>query len=1162
MEQIDLSNLTVLLLEDVETDAELVKRLLIKNNLAFTFRHITWFPDFINALQEVKPDVILSDYQLQGNTGLDALNYCIESGYNKPFIFVTSSENESIAVECLKTGAFDYILKDKLFMLPSAIEKAVAKYNTNFEMTQTRHALENRERLLAAIAEVSKILLADITIEDALYKLVRIIGQASGQDRTYIFERTRQSDTTYPLFSQTYEWVKEGVSSEIDNPNLQNINLNDFSTDILENLKENKLVNAVIREIPQTLLPLFISQNIFSVLLVPINVNNELWGFIGLDNCRFEYRWNDTDLDAFMTVGSLIENFILRYQNELTLRENEEKYRLLAENALDVIWTMDLSGKYLYVSPSIISLRGVTPDEYLNESIEDSLAPGSAEFARQLFKEMKPLIEKGERPGPLTLVLEQNCKWGGTIWTEVIVSGVYNKKGEFSHILGVTRDITKRKKAEDELSASRNLFESLTTVSPVGVFRTDPDGYTTYVNPRWQELSGISDVEALGNGWMVAVHPDDLEKVKKHWGETSTSNSKAELEYRFRHKNGRIVWVIGNVVPEFEKGKIKGFIGTITDLTSRRLSEKALRESEERFRNSITHAPIPVMIHSERKILQLSDSFIATTGIKPDELKNIDQWYEMAARIEDSYNPEGLLLKNAHYPIIEGTWRVFSRKTIPRIWEFNSSLIGTYNETQEVYISMAMDVTNKKQMEEELYKSRLELNAIFHGAPILMFLLNNRREIIKVNQTALHYTGKNRQDILEKRLGAALSCKYCTDGDECMRNEFCNQCKFTAMTDSIFVANKKSITVEDLEMPISFQGKIQERIFYTHAEILFSDPEEKVLFTMLDITERINSAKELKVSEEKFRNLIANAPVGIALVSSEGKIVEVNRGALKIFGYDYHEEMIGINAEEFYFDKMERTHFITKLKADQAKGLETQMVDRFGNQIWIMETAVTHIFPDGDTGHLSILEDISQRKESEAKIRAYQENLQEMIKARTHELENSNRELGKLFKAVEHSPSTVIITDRMGNIEYVNPKFCEITGYSFEEVIGNNPRMVKSNDTPKEYYQQMWETISAGKTWTGQFKNKKKDGSLFWELCSIAPIFDINNEITHYVGVKQDITEKMLAEEQLRNYTRELEIFNKTMVDRELRMIEMKEEVNQLCRSLGIPEKYSTNWEM
>lgn len=852
MNEKEFKDLDILLLEDVDFDAELIRRQLAKNNLIGHFRHVTNLKDFQAEIENRIPAVVLSDYQLQGNTGLDAINYRNSKGYNFPFIFVTSSENESIAVECLKSGASDYILKDKLFLIPSAIQKALEK--------------------------------------------------------------------------------------------------------------------------------------------------------------------NKADADVLEARKALIE--------------------------------------------------------------------------------------------------------------------------------------------------STQLFQTLSTMSPVGVFRTNPDGLTTYVNPRWCQLAGLTPDEAMENKWMDAVHPDDIEKVTGHWKNTWTNMNQAELEYRFRHKDGRVVWVIGNVVPEYQDEEIKGYIGTITDITGRRESETALRESEERFRNAVTNAPIPIMIHSDGNILQLSNSFLEITGLDKDDLTTLEQWYEIASPAVDIFETEQTQQPNAaNSGIIRGAWRVVSLNQ-PRIWEFSSSVIGTLGEGKKVITSIAMDITHKKQMEEDLYKSRQELNAIFQGAPILMFLINNQKEIIKVNQTAVSFTGLSRQDLLNEKMGKALNCVYCKKSSKCLEMPECSQCRMNLMIDSIFYKNQKKITVDEMELTLMKDGVQVKRTFFTHAEVLFSDPEPRILFTLHDITDRIEAEAELKKSEAKFRNLVANAPVGIALVNSQGIIVDANNTAVRIFGFDSQEEIVGKLSEEFYLDKTERSIFLDHLDKDKAKGMETQMVDRFGNQIWLMETAVKHIFPNGDTGHLSILEDISQRKENEAKIRAYQENLEDMISARTHELENSNRQLSKLFKAIEFSPSTVVITDKNGTIEYVNPHFCEVTGYSLEEAIGENPRIVKSDDTPPEYYKNLWETILSGKSWYGQFKNRKKNGEIFWELCSIAPILDANNEITHFVAVKQDITETIKAEEKMKSYTKELEVFNKTMVDRELRMIEMKEEVNRMCRQLGIPEKYAITWNL
>lgn len=121
----------------------------------------------------------------------------------------------------------------------------------------------------------------------------------------------------------------------------------------------------------------------------------------------------------------------------------------------------------------------------------------------------------------------------------------------------------------------------------------------------------------------------------------------------------------------------------------------------------------------------------------------------------------------------------------------------------------------------------------------------------------------------------------------------------------------------------------------------------------------------------------------------------------------------------------------------------------------------------------------------------------------------------KLSHAVQQSPSTVIITDIKGYIEYVNPKFTQVTGYSSEEVIGKNPRMLKSDKFSTEDYKQLWETIISGGEWRGEFHNKKKSGESYWESASISPIRNMEGVITHFVAVKEDITERKIAEKKI-----------------------------------------------
>jgi PAS domain S-box-containing protein len=151
-------------------------------------------------------------------------------------------------------------------------------------------------------------------------------------------------------------------------------------------------------------------------------------------------------------------------------------------------------------------------------------------------------------------------------------------------------------------------------------------------------------------------------------------------------------------------------------------------------------------------------------------------------------------------------------------------------------------------------------------------------------------------------------------------------------------------------------------------------------------------------------------------------------------------------------------------------------------------------------------------------------NLKRLIPAIERELRESNsrairkqaeEKLRILSRAVDQSPAMILITNTEGTIEYINPKFTEVTGYSQMDAVGKNPRILKSNKMPDSYYKEMWNTLKAGNTWSNEMINKKKNGDLYWVNISISPIFDVEGTITHYVGLSEDITQKKKTEEEL-----------------------------------------------
>jgi PAS domain S-box-containing protein len=138
-------------------------------------------------------------------------------------------------------------------------------------------------------------------------------------------------------------------------------------------------------------------------------------------------------------------------------------------------------------------------------------------------------------------------------------------------------------------------------------------------------------------------------------------------------------------------------------------------------------------------------------------------------------------------------------------------------------------------------------------------------------------------------------------------------------------------------------------------------------------------------------------------------------------------------------------------------------------------------------------------------------------------------QLKKLSRAVEQSPVTVVITDTKGDIEYVNPKFTELTGYTFKEVMGKNHSILKSDEHTPEFYKKLWDTITSGAVWRGELHNRKKNGELYWEDTSISPIIDNFGKATHYIAVKEDITERKEIEQELLAKTRALDVLNKDL---------------------------------
>lgn len=294
----------------------------------------------------------------------------------------------------------------------------------------------------------------------------------------------------------------------------------------------------------------------------------------------------------------------------------------------------------------------------------------------------------------------------------------------------------------------------------------------------------------------------------------------------------------------------------------------------------------------------------------------------------------------------------------------------------------------------------------------------------------------------------------------------------------------------------------------------------------------IESLQEMVGKTNSILNNISN---GIITFASDGLLTSCNPAVENIFGIS-SAEIIGKPFPRFI------SSFTSQNSSDSSPIFENSNIDELlGEKIEVEGTR-----KDGSNLVVEVIIDKSKGKEHDKPF--YTGIVRDITDRKTAE-----EQLHKLSIIPEQSPSSIVVTDIKGNIEYVNPKFSDLTGYSSDEVMGKNPRILKSGKTSQEEYAQLWETITSGAEWHGEFHNRKKSGELFWEAASISPIKDQDGNITNFIAIKEDITERKRMEDELRetnSYLLENESkLRKTVLDLQTTHKELREAHEQMIRS-------------
>jgi PAS domain S-box-containing protein len=679
----------------------------------------------------------------------------------------------------------------------------------------------------------------------------------------------------------------------------------------------------------------------------------------------------------------------------------------------------------------------------------------------------------------------------GRLTGDVSISPVFDEKGCCTNLVGSVHDITKRKRLEEALQKSQHLFQTLAKASPVGIFRTDPDGNTTYVNPKWSELSGLTLEEAAGSKWLDAVHPDDREKLKESWMSDISSQKKSNAEYRFLRPDGSIAWVMENAIPEWIDNEIAGYIGTITDITGRKQMEETLRASEEKYRLLIDTANESIIVAQDGLLKFVNKMTIEMLEgnseqeligrpfpefIHPDDEKMVVENYQLRISNEEVQQ---------RYP-----FRVVTLTGIVKWVEINAVLIEW--QGKPATLNFLSDISERKRAEEILRESEEKYRRIFENVQDIYYETSIEGIILEVSPSVeLISKGQYKRDEVT---GKSM-------------NDFINDPK---QGDVLMNVLQEHGFVSDLE--IILKNRDGSLIPCSISSKILLDAQghpEKIIGSMRDITDRKRADEALIESETKYRQLVTQSPDGIFIVDLSGKFLAVNTAICESLKYT-GEELLSMKLLDIVPEKYHSLHKQRLLAIMNGGGTtsnaEYEVTGKDGINLFVEVLSVPYYKGDEIVGFQAIARDITERKRVEKLLRENEEKYR------------------RIFENVQDLYYESSID---GTILEVSPSIESLSQgqYEREDLIGKS--MYEFYTDPETRDSLLSALKEKGLVIDFEITLRNRDGSLI--PCSIsAKIFrDAQGRPEKIIGSMRDITGRKRAEEAIFNERRML----RTLID-------------------------------
>jgi PAS domain S-box-containing protein len=770
------------------------------------------------------------------------------------------------------------------------------------------------------------------------------------------------------------------------------------------------------------------------------------------------------------------------FVKEKELNDHQAKTKAITDAAQDAIIMMDDEGRISFWNPSAVRILGYEPSEVIGKNLHSILAPSEYhQEQNDAFKTFK-LDGRGSAIGKVmefTAIRKDNKK----IFIELSLSSLNNN--EKWNAVGIIRDVTLRKISDEKLRESEEKFRKafLTNPDAININRLN-DGMYISVNKGFMQISGYSEAEVIGKTSLELDIWVDKEDRNKLVQALKKDGSISNLDTRFRSKDGTIIdgLMSASII---ELNGEPHIISISRDVTERKKIETALTESEHNYNQIINGMEDMVfVIDMNGNFIDVNKSTITTLGYSRAELLSLSPF-----EIDNSLTKEEIkaLIKRMPMDESQSFETIHKTKSGAKVpVEIKSTLINF--KGNRVILSIARNITRRKETEEALRKSEERWLFAIEGSDdgVWDWNINNNevfyskkwKEMLGYSETEI----KNNLNEWEARLHP----------DDYKLVMYAIQNHLDGKTEQYYSEHRLSCKDGSYKW-IMDRGKVLVR----NAD----GSPARMVGTHKDIADKKFAEKILQENEQKYRQLFESLQEGFALheiiLNEEGtpvdyKFLEINKS---------YEKMTGLLEE----------NVINKTIKEILPSIDNFWINEYGKVALTGKSVkIENFVPElnkfyrvnayspGINKFACIIEDITEIKKTETKIK-------------------------QLSLAVDQSPTTVVITDTKGVIEYVNPKFTELTQYTYEDVIGKNPSVLKSDYSTKEEYKILWDTILAGKEWNGNFLNKKKNGELFWESAKISPLRNSNGEITHFVAIKEDITNKIKSEKELEEYRMNLE---------------------------------------